>query len=245
MGISFILLVNKQGQTRLANYTDSSIEVGDRKALEGEIVRRCLARSEKQASIKLAPALTFCPPPRRPRRHSDTFLLCSPQCSFIEHRNYKVIYRRYASLFFLVGVDGEEVHNLSKLRYGGHMLPSVNAPSFSCHATTSRCRTGLQLARLSNCMPQRMDSVQQNIRKPAALVQNELAILEFIHCLVETLDRCFQWLCVWLSCRVFRYRCLESVQTLLTAKLAMPQVLSECLRIRSHVQPGDGALGGR
>ena len=49
MGISFILLVNKQGQTRLANYTDSSIDVGDRKALEGEIVRRCLARSEKQA----------------------------------------------------------------------------------------------------------------------------------------------------------------------------------------------------
>ena len=27
----------------------------------------------------------------------------------MEHRNYKVIYRRYASLFFLVGVDGDEV----------------------------------------------------------------------------------------------------------------------------------------
>ena len=27
----------------------------------------------------------------------------------MEHRNYKVVYRRYASLFFLVGVDGEEV----------------------------------------------------------------------------------------------------------------------------------------
>jgi AP-4 complex subunit sigma-1 len=25
------------------------------------------------------------------------------QCSFVEHRNYKVIYRRYASLFFIVG----------------------------------------------------------------------------------------------------------------------------------------------
>lgn len=31
------------------------------------------------------------------------------QCSFIEHRNYKVIYRRYASLFFLVGIDNGEV----------------------------------------------------------------------------------------------------------------------------------------
>ena len=40
-------------------------------------------------------------------RHRLTFW--TTQCSFIEHRNYKVIYRRYASLFFLVGVDGEEV----------------------------------------------------------------------------------------------------------------------------------------
>jgi hypothetical protein len=54
------------------------------------------------------------------------------QCSFVEHRNYKIIYRRYASLFFLVGVDGEE---------------------------------------------------------------NELAILEFIHCVVETMDRYFGNVC--------------------------------------------------
>ncbi|MBA0835684.1 hypothetical protein Goarm_007950, partial [Gossypium armourianum] len=49
-------------------------------------------------------------------------------CSFVEHRNYKIVYRRYASLFFLVGVDNDE---------------------------------------------------------------NELAILEFIHLLVETMDRHF------------------------------------------------------
>lgn len=37
-------------------------------------------------------------------------LLCTwKQCSFVEHRNYKIVYRRYASLFFLVGVDNEEV----------------------------------------------------------------------------------------------------------------------------------------
>ncbi|KAH7512961.1 hypothetical protein FEM48_Zijuj12G0145900 [Ziziphus jujuba var. spinosa] len=28
-------------------------------------------------------------------------------CSFVEHRNYKIVYWRYASLFFLVGVDNE------------------------------------------------------------------------------------------------------------------------------------------
>ncbi|KAL9274583.1 AP-4 complex subunit sigma-like protein [Drosera capensis] len=54
------------------------------------------------------------------------------ECSFVEHRNYKIVYRRYASLFFLVGVDNDE---------------------------------------------------------------NELAILEFIHLLVETMDRHFGNVC--------------------------------------------------
>ncbi|KAG1346644.1 hypothetical protein COCNU_06G004730 [Cocos nucifera] len=71
MGIRFILLVNKQGQTRLAQYYEYL-------TLEGEIVRKCLARTEQQ-------------------------------CSFVEHRNYKIVYRRYASLFFLVGVDNDEI----------------------------------------------------------------------------------------------------------------------------------------
>lgn len=31
------------------------------------------------------------------------------QCNIVEHRNYKVVYRRYASLFFLMGIDAEEV----------------------------------------------------------------------------------------------------------------------------------------
>lgn len=55
------------------------------------------------------------------------------QCSFIEYRGFKVIYRRYASLFFVVAVDGDE--------------------------------------------------------------ENELAILEFIHSLVETMDKYFESVC--------------------------------------------------
>merc|ERR1711916_367423 len=51
------------------------------------------------------------------------------ECNFVEHLQYKLVYRRYASLFFIVGVDNEE---------------------------------------------------------------NELAVLEFIHCLVETLDKYFE-----------------------------------------------------
>jgi len=42
-------------------------------------------------------------PDPRPRR------LPLLQCSFVEHAGGRVVYRRYASLFFLVGVDGDEV----------------------------------------------------------------------------------------------------------------------------------------
>ena len=73
----------------------------ERRQIEGEIVRKCLMRSDKQ-------------------------------CSIVEHRGMKVIYRRYASLFFIVGVDEHE---------------------------------------------------------------NELAVHEFIHCIVETLDRHFGNVC--------------------------------------------------
>lgn len=99
--IKFVLMVNKQGQTRLAKYTDSSLSSKERHVMEAEIVRRCLTRVDKQ-------------------------------CNFIEHRSLRVVYRRYASLFFLVGVDEEE---------------------------------------------------------------NELAILEFIHCIVETMDKYFGNVC--------------------------------------------------
>ncbi|CAA0834675.1 AP-4 complex subunit sigma [Striga hermonthica] len=128
MGIRFVLMVNKQGQTRLAQYYEY-LNLEERRALEGEIVRKCLARNEQQ-------------------------------CSFVEHRNYKVIYRRYASLFFLVGVDNEEVsYILSTMILELHLLHLFyNYYTFLC-------------------------------------LQNELAILEFIHLLVETMDRHFGNVC--------------------------------------------------
>jgi AP-4 complex subunit sigma-1 len=74
----------------------------ERVALESEIIRKCLSRSELQ-------------------------------CSFLEYRGHKVIYRRYASLFFIVGTkpDPGESEN----------------------------------------------------------TENELGMLEFIHTLVETMDK--------------------------------------------------------
>ena len=101
MTIRFILMVNKQGQTRLSTYYEW-LPMPERVALESEIIRKCLSRSEFQ-------------------------------CSFVEYRGYKVVYRRYASLFFIVGCEQDS--------------------------------------------------------------ENELGILEFIHALVETLDKYFESVC--------------------------------------------------
>lgn len=73
--IQFLLMVNKQGQTRIAQYYNE-MTVKERTTLEGELIRKCISRNESL-------------------------------CSFIEYRGYKVIYRRYASLFFIVGVSIE------------------------------------------------------------------------------------------------------------------------------------------
>ena len=60
--IKFVLMVNKQGQTRLSAYYEW-MNMPERVALEAEIIRKCLSRTEFQ-------------------------------CSFLEYRGYKVIYRR-------------------------------------------------------------------------------------------------------------------------------------------------------
>ncbi len=104
MTIKFILLVNKQGQTRLSKYFDTTRvpAAGDARLLfEAEVVRKCLKRPDKD-------------------------------CNSVEHCGTRIIYRRYASLFFMIGVDGED---------------------------------------------------------------NELAILECIHCMVEAMDRWFGNVC--------------------------------------------------
>ena len=45
--IKFVLMVNKQGQTRLAQYYDF-LSIQERVALEAEIIRKCLGRNESQ-----------------------------------------------------------------------------------------------------------------------------------------------------------------------------------------------------
>ena len=50
MSIKFVLMVNKQGQTRLATYYEW-FPIQERVALEAEIIRRCLSRTEYQVII--------------------------------------------------------------------------------------------------------------------------------------------------------------------------------------------------
>ena len=45
-----MLMVNKQGQTRLAKYFNS-FSVRERVTLEGELIRKCLSRTENQCSF--------------------------------------------------------------------------------------------------------------------------------------------------------------------------------------------------
>eukprot|EP00055_Hartaetosiga_balthica_P018583 m.134823 g.134823 ORF g.134823 m.134823 type:complete len:148 (+) comp9746_c0_seq1:120-563(+) len=84
MGLKFFLLVNKQGQTRVAQYYEYR-DVETRATDEAELIRKCLGRTERQ-------------------------------CSFMEHRGYKLIFRRYASLYFIVGADNDE-NELSILEF--------------------------------------------------------------------------------------------------------------------------------
>ena len=107
--------VNKQGQTRLANYYDW-LSIDERSALESEIIRKCLSRTEAQ-------------------------------CSFMEYRGMKVIYRRYASLFFIVGTEMEEEVRVRQLdaacvaaAASGQAQVSLLAPSPLTRTPSERTR---------------------------------------------------------------------------------------------------------
>lgn len=93
--IQFLLMVNKQGQTRLAHYTHY-MPIKERITLEGELVRKCLSRNNLQ-------------------------------CSFLDHRQYKIIYRRYASLYFIIGVDVEDdINELSYLEFIHNLVETLD-----------------------------------------------------------------------------------------------------------------------
>ncbi|KAG7254716.1 hypothetical protein CRUP_033022 [Coryphaenoides rupestris] len=74
--IKFVLMVNRQGRTRLARYYHP-VEVSRRAALEAEVVQSCLSRKKDQ-------------------------------CSFVEYKDFRLVYRHYASLYVVLGVTETE-----------------------------------------------------------------------------------------------------------------------------------------
>ncbi|KAM9341440.1 AP-4 complex subunit sigma-1 [Symphorus nematophorus] len=76
MMIKFVLMVNRQGQTRLSRYYQP-VELSRRAVLEADVVRCCLSRKKDQ-------------------------------CSFVEYKDFKLVYRQYAALYIVVGVTDSE-----------------------------------------------------------------------------------------------------------------------------------------
>ncbi|XP_069392295.1 AP-4 complex subunit sigma-1 isoform X3 [Paralichthys olivaceus] len=74
--IKFVLMVNRQGQTRLSRYYQP-VELSRRAALEADVVRCCLSRRKEQ-------------------------------CSFVEYKDFKLVYRQYAALYIVVAVTDAE-----------------------------------------------------------------------------------------------------------------------------------------
>ena len=104
-------MVNKQGQTRLSKYYNS-FSVQERITLEGELIRKCLSRTENQVSEL---------------DDVDWHNVNCLQCSFLEHRQYKVIYRRYASLYFIIGIDiDDDINELSFLEFIHNMVETLD-----------------------------------------------------------------------------------------------------------------------
>ncbi|EYU27246.1 hypothetical protein MIMGU_mgv1a020831mg [Erythranthe guttata] len=154
MGIRFVVMVNKQGQTRLAQYYEY------------------LNLDEQQLPINY-------------------------YCSFVEHLNYKVVYRRYASLFFLVGVDNElRTHfHLTRLKISDcSSFPNQNKLNITLSDIrfTIKLECGMRLIVISPTIYATEITSRIGVYRN---LNNELGILEFIHLLVETMDRHFGNVC--------------------------------------------------
>lgn len=101
--IKFVLMVNQQGQTRLSRYYEP-VELSRRAALEVAAVRCCLSRHKDQVA-----AGSFMFKNQNRRLESLPLPLVSPQCSFVEYKDFRLVYRQYAALYVVMGVTHSEV----------------------------------------------------------------------------------------------------------------------------------------
>ncbi|CUM45351.1 uncharacterized protein AC631_00466 [Debaryomyces fabryi] len=89
MAIHFILVLNRQGKTRLAKWFDNSYTTQDKQRYTTEIHRLISSRDLKH------------------------------QSNFIEYQQNKLVYRRYAGLYFISSIDliDSELDSLESIHF--------------------------------------------------------------------------------------------------------------------------------
>ena len=131
MGIKFLLMVNKQGQTRLAKCVMIVSRVSLRPEAPGGAPAAPPSLRAAAAPTRASAPLPPCLPLRsyydwhsieeRSALEAEIIRKClsrtEHQCSFMDYRGMRVVYRRYASLFFIVGTDPEEDNELGMLEF--------------------------------------------------------------------------------------------------------------------------------
>ena len=134
-GVKFVLMVNKQGHTRFSKWMQHvEDDPHRRRMMEYELVRKCMPRDVDHVRIHRNLCCSCPPLPLgSPCRICCLCARCVPawcirrvltccgsalqgsrcrsgvQATFIPYRGFTVVYRRYASLFFMVGIDNSQV----------------------------------------------------------------------------------------------------------------------------------------
>ena len=191
--INFMLLVSRQGKTRLTKWYES-YSTKEKARIVREVTARTGAggprakRAAPRAPRAKRPAAGAPPPARQ-----ATVLARAPKmCNFIEWRaDKKIVYKRYASLFFICCGDRRR----------------ERAPRRRSRATRdgrARVARAPSDGRSSSHRRRRSDDGRgrrpRSLRTPRARAgvdseDNELITLEMIHLFVEVLDRYFGNVC--------------------------------------------------
>ncbi|CAN3363738.1 AP-2 complex subunit sigma [Diutina catenulata] len=89
MAINFILVLNRQGKTRLVKWFNNNYSLADKSRFTSEIHRLISSRESK------------------------------PQSNFVEYQSNKLVYRRYAGLYFIsaIGPTDNELSYLESLHF--------------------------------------------------------------------------------------------------------------------------------
>jgi len=107
------------------------------------------------------------------------------QCSFFELRQYKIVYRRYASLFFMVGVDQEEVSGLfAAWLHMVHILAWNRDTATTCSGMCCKWRISRFYKRTSSGAPTNMHRMSLRCWSSSTALWR---------CWTSTLDKCVNW----------------------------------------------------